>query len=143
MRYTNSLRDLRLGVLAYLLLGFFCCWVLGFFYYLKCLAPAGAQLNCINISKKQPAPWHRRSQPCPQGARAPGHSATGVSQCSFHWRGKTIVTRGFSLTKHQKRARRHTLSFGINLKPHTLQNVGFTLFKLLASYSLPTPAPFE
>lgn len=106
-------------------------FLLGFFVFfnLKCLAPAGAQLNCINISKKQPAPWHRSSQPGPQGARAPGHSATEVSQSSFSWRARTIFTRGFSLTKCQKRARGHILSFSINLKPLTLQSVGFTLFK--------------
>lgn len=42
-----------------------------------------------------------------------------------------------------KESKKTIFVVGINLKIFTFQNVGFTLFKPLASYSLSTPAPFE
>jgi len=114
------------------------CYLFSFFFGGGSAASAAAQLNCTNISQKQPALWCRSSQPCVAGCLSTRLLCQGCLS-SHPPGGQELFSPNFFLTKCQKQVRRCILSYGTNLKTLTLQNVGFTLFKPLTSHSLPTP----
>lgn len=106
VRYTYGLRGLSLGGFG---VGFLCVcvWLLGFFCVCVSVASAAAQLNCINISKKQPAPWRRSSQPCLAGCSSTRSLCDRGVSVLIQLEGKNCFHQRFFLTKCQKRARRY------------------------------------
>lgn len=103
------------------------------------VASAAAELNCINISRKQAAPWRRSRGPSLSTQSFCDRGASVLIQLQ----GRNCFHQRFFLTKCQKRARRYILSFGIDLKTLYFIKCRIYLFKPLASYSLLTLTRFE